>query len=312
MLLPFEHVDQQLSNNCPTLLVQQPSIRAELGSDFFNQFQQYKIERGELCLFDITTGEDKVAAGVLYIAPYPWPRYTGSTEKSFNVRTLPGCQWKTVNVPMTNFQTSSKFPQGSIGNTQMLTVSLDKPAYMMNTRSGDEGSDTGMNRSDRFVLTNSHTGLDDGKWYGWLMEYFRYSYGAGSSAIKNVSFHFMAKYDIVLTGWRPVSGNSSSRRRRDVDHMYLPDEVQDCVEIYNSNGKDLERYSRDSDEDSDGGESVPDRPRLSSHVQPDHDPDEVSPPKKRKNPSTSRMGTNGDRKDYSNPPDTRKPEEDRN
>ena len=191
------------------------TIRTELGTDLFDQFQQYKITGGELALFDITTPTDAAAAaGVLYIAPYPWSTFVSVTQNSFNTKTLPGCQWKAVNIPMTNFSTSNKFPVGSIGNSQMLTVPLHNPQYMMNTRDASTGSDTGQNRADRFVLTNSHSGLDKGKWYGWLMEYDRYS--SSQSSIKSVSFHVMFKYHVVLSGWRPSQGKiSSSRKKRD-------------------------------------------------------------------------------------------------
>ena len=55
------------------------TIRSELGSSFFDSFQEYKITAGEICLFDITTPQDKAAAGVVYIAPYPWSTKSDTT-----------------------------------------------------------------------------------------------------------------------------------------------------------------------------------------------------------------------------------------
>ena len=74
------------------------TIRSALGDSFFDSFQEYKITGGELCLFDITTPQDKAAAGVVYIAPYPWSTNSSTTQDTFNTKALPGCQWKAMTI----------------------------------------------------------------------------------------------------------------------------------------------------------------------------------------------------------------------
>ena len=228
------------------------TIYKELGTDFFDSFQQYKINHAEIALFDITTGTDRSCAGVVYIAPYPWSVDVGDTQDTpFNIHTLPGCQWKTMNIPMTQFGTATKAPEGGIGNTQMLTVPLTKPMYMMQTFDGVNSAASGENRSNRFVLTNTGEGRDDGRWYGWLIEYNRYSTESAAS-ISGVSFHFMIKYNVTLSGFRPLSiptAITSKRKRRSVTNKEYD---RGNRVIYNVNEDEEELERRDPEQDNDG------------------------------------------------------------
>ena len=257
------------------------TIRSELGESFFDSFQEYKITGGEISLFDITTPQDKAAAGVVYIAPYPWSTKDTKTQDTFNVKALPGCQWKAMTVPMTNFSTSNKFPLNSIGNTQMLTVGLGNPVYFIDT-AGETNTSRGNMRQTNWVVTNSGYGSDNGRWYGWIINWERYSNASDSTSIGSTTFHFIVKYHVVLRGFRPVTTNQSgSRRKRSIPiSLYPLYENPDGEHIFSgSNGSVLNKYEPDSEDTGDGPttkKSKRDSKPLSSTITGHLQVDEIS------------------------------------
>ena len=220
------------------------TVRSELGENFFDSFQEYQITHGELVLFDITTPEDKAQAGVVYMAPYPWSTYDGKTLENFNVKALPGVQWKPFSIPSTNWATSNKFPVGSICNGQMLTIKLENPAYFLDTYDLSN-TERGTIRNNSWQVTNSGGGPDSSRWYGFIIDYERYSAASGSSAVSSVSFHFILKYNISLRGYRPVTTNTSRKNRS----LYEIEDAKDSTHIYSKPESFLTRYEDTGGED---------------------------------------------------------------